>query len=86
MLATYEKARQWSLANPKELQKLLVTATKLPDAVIEKQLGERTDLPISKIGQQQKDTILAAGLALQKAEVIKADVDAKGRRRCPHRG
>ena len=45
MLATYEKARQWSLANPKELQKLLVTATKLRDAVIEKQLGERTDQP-----------------------------------------
>ena len=60
-----------------ELQKLLVAATKLPDAVIEKQLGERTDLSHSKIGQQQKDTILAAGLALQKAEVIKGDVDVK---------
>ncbi len=77
VLATYEKARQWSLDNPKELQKLLVAATKLPDAVIEKQLGERTELSHSKIGQQQKDTILAAGLALQKAEVIKADVDVK---------
>ncbi|MEQ1670718.1 MAG: aliphatic sulfonate ABC transporter substrate-binding protein, partial [Hyphomicrobium sp.] len=69
VLATYEKAREWSLANPAELHKLLVTATKLPDAVIEKQLKERTELTHSKIGQQQKDAILAAGLALQKAEV-----------------
>lgn len=78
VLATYEKARAWSIANPAELQKLLVAATKLPDAVIEKQLKERTDLSNSAIGQQQKDTILAAGLALQKAEVIKPDVNVAG--------
>ena len=77
MLATYEKARAWALANPKELQKLLVTATKLPDAVIEKQLSERTELTHSKIGQEQKDSILAAGLALQQAGVIKPDVDVR---------
>ena len=35
VLATYEKARQWSLANPAELKKSLVTATKLPDTVID---------------------------------------------------
>ncbi|CAA2143811.1 aliphatic sulfonate ABC transporter substrate-binding protein [Hyphomicrobium sp. ghe19] len=75
VLAAYEKAREWSIAHPAELQKLLVTATKLPDAVIAKQLGERTDLTFSKIGPLQRDTILAAGLALQKAEVIKPDVD-----------
>jgi sulfonate transport system substrate-binding protein len=77
VLATYEKAREWSLANPQELQKLLVAATKLPDSVIAKQLGERTELTYSKIGQEQKDTILAAGLALQQASVIKPDVDVK---------
>ena len=75
VLAAYEKARAWSLANPNDVRKLLVTATKLPEAVIEKQLSERTELTHSKIGQEQKDTILAAGLALQKAGVIKPDVD-----------
>ncbi|CCB66615.1 aliphatic sulfonate ABC transporter substrate-binding protein [Hyphomicrobium sp. MC1] len=75
VLAAYEKAREWSLAHPAELQKLLVTATKLPDAVIAQQLGERTDLTFSKIGPPQKETIVAAGLALQKAGVIKPDVD-----------
>ena len=38
---------------------------------------ERNDLTYSSIGDQQKETILAAGLALQKAGVIEADVDVK---------
>jgi sulfonate transport system substrate-binding protein len=77
VLAAYEQAREWSVAHPDELKAQLVAATKLPDAVIDRQLKERTDLSYSKIGQQQKDTILAAGLALQKAEVIKSDVNVQ---------
>ena len=38
---------------------------------------ERTELTHSTIGQPQIDTILAAGLALQEAGVIPADVDVK---------
>ncbi len=75
VIAAYEQAREWSIAHLDELKKQLVEVTKLPDAVIERQLKERTELTYAKIGQQQKDSILAAGLALQKAEVIKADVD-----------
>lgn len=77
VLAVYEQAREWSVAHPDELKTQLVEVTKLPDAVIERQLKERTDLSYSKIGQQQKDTILAAGLALQKAGVIKEDVNVQ---------
>jgi sulfonate transport system substrate-binding protein len=77
VLAAYEQAREWSIAHPDELKAQLVAATKLPDAVIERQLKERTELSYSKIGQQQKDTILAAGLALQKAGVIKPEVDVQ---------
>lgn len=77
VLAAYETAREWSIAHPDELKKQLVEVTKLPDAVIERQLKERTELTYSKIGQQQKDTILAAGLVLQKADVIKSDVDVQ---------
>ncbi|MDQ8697622.1 aliphatic sulfonate ABC transporter substrate-binding protein [Hyphomicrobium sp. LHD-15] len=77
VLAIYEQAREWAVAHPAELKAQLVAATKLPDAVIERQLKERTELTYSKIGQQQKDTILAAGLALQKAEVIKPDVNVQ---------
>lgn len=76
VLKVYEEARVWALANPKELAAVLVAATKLPDAVVAKQL-ERTDHSTSKIGDLQKQTILDAGLALQKAGVIKPELDVK---------
>ena len=77
VLATYEEARKYSLANYDELKKSLVTATKLPDEVADKQLKERTDLSYSRIGAPQRESILAAGLALQQAGVIDAKVDVK---------
>src|SRR6204780_528023 len=77
VLATYEEARRYSLANYDELKKSLVTATKLPDEVADKQLKERTDLSYSRIGAPQRESILAAGLALQQAGVIDAKVDVK---------
>lgn len=76
VLAVYETARQWSLANPKELSKSLIEATKLSDAVIAKQL-ERTELTHGPIGAAQSETIIAAGLALQEAGVLKPDVNIK---------
>src|SRR6202012_1909585 len=77
VLATYEEARKYSLANYDELKKSLVVPTKLPDAVADKQLKERTDLSYSRIGPPQRESILAAGLALQQAGVIDAKVDVK---------
>ncbi|MGA2055305.1 MAG: aliphatic sulfonate ABC transporter substrate-binding protein [Bradyrhizobium sp.] len=77
VLATYEEARKYSLANYDELKKALVTATKLPDEVADKQLRERTDLSSSRIGAPQRESILAAGVALQQAGVIDAKVDVK---------
>src|SRR3954463_513821 len=77
LLAVYEQARKYSLANYGEEQKAFIAATKLPVAVVDKQLKERTDLTYNKIGAEQRDSILQAGLALQKAGVIKADVDVK---------
>ena len=77
VLKVYEEARQWALKNPDELKKLLVAETKLPDAVIAKQL-ERTDLTNGSTNiASTKETILAAGLALQKAGVLEAKSDVK---------
>ena len=76
VLKAYEEARAFSLANPAELKKTLVTYTKLAEPVIERQL-ERTELTHSTIGQPQVDTILAAGLALQQAGVIAPGTDVK---------
>ena len=77
VLKVYEKARLWSLANPKEVVKLLAEAAKIPEKVAEKQLNERTELTHSRIGKPQQDSILAAGLALQQAGVLPADVDVR---------
>jgi len=77
VLAIYEDARKYALANYDELKKALVVATKLPDVVADKQLKERTELTYSRIGAPQRESILAAGLALQQAGVIDAKVDVK---------
>lgn len=77
VIKVYEAARQASVANPEKLKAEFIAATKLAPAVVEKQLKERTDLSSSKIGPAQNDAILAAGIALQKAGVIKPEVDVK---------
>jgi sulfonate transport system substrate-binding protein len=77
VLAVYEEARKYSLANYDEVKKAFIAVTKLPDAVVDKQLKERTELTHSKIGAPQRESILAAGLALQEAGVIAKNVDVK---------
>src|SRR4051812_42212620 len=77
VLAVYEEARKYSVANYAEVKKAFIAATKLPDAVVDKQLKERTELTHSRIGAPQRESILAAGLALQQAGVIPANVDVK---------
>jgi len=77
VLKVYEDARKFSLANYEEVKKVFIAVTKLPDAVVDKQLKERTELTHSKIGAPQRESILAAGLALQEAGVIKPNVDVK---------
>ena len=74
VLAVYERGRQWAQANPGELNKILAAAAKLPEPVAERQL-ERTQFVDPQPGDAQRQTIVAAGLALQGAEIIKADVD-----------
>jgi sulfonate transport system substrate-binding protein len=74
VLATYERARRWSVEHPAELKALMVAAMKLPDAVVARQL-ERNDLTSGMIGQTQAGTIIEAGKALQQAGVLPADVD-----------
>ena len=77
VLAAYEEARKWALENPAELKKIFIGVTKLPEAVVERQLSTRTELNHSVIGDPQRESILAAGLALQQAGVIPSDTDVK---------
>jgi sulfonate transport system substrate-binding protein len=75
VLATYEEARKYSLGHYDELKKTFIAVTKLPDNVVDKQLKERTELTHSRIGAPQRESILAAGIALREAGVIDAKVD-----------
>jgi len=77
VLATYEEARKYSLANYDDLKQTFMAITKLPDNVVDKQLKERTELTHNRIGAPQRESILAAGVALQQAGVIDAKVDVK---------
>jgi sulfonate transport system substrate-binding protein len=77
VLGVYEQARRWSLENPKELKKTFADFTKLSPAVVDRQIDTRTELTHSVIGEPQRESILAAGIALQGAGVIPANVDVK---------
>ena len=76
VLRQYERGRKWALANPAELRDILAKAARLKANVAAKQL-ERTDFTDSVPGEKPQASILAAGVALQKAGVIEAKVDVK---------
>jgi sulfonate transport system substrate-binding protein len=57
------------------LKRTFIAVTKLPEAVVDRQLKERTELTHSRIGAPQRESIAAAGVALQQAGVIPAGVN-----------
>jgi sulfonate transport system substrate-binding protein len=77
VLSVYDEARKYALDHYDELKADFIAVTKLPGNVVDKQLKERTELTYNKIGAPQRDSILEAGFALQKAGVISASVDVK---------
>ena len=77
VLGVYEDARKYCLSHYDDEKKVFMDVTKLPDAVADIQLKERTELTFNRIGPEQRDTILQAGLALQQAGVIPPSVDVK---------
>ncbi|MGB7079289.1 MAG: aliphatic sulfonate ABC transporter substrate-binding protein [Xanthobacteraceae bacterium] len=77
VLTVYDTARKYCLGNYDEEKRVFMSVTKLPAPVVDIQLKERTDLTNNRIGPAQRETILQAGFALQKAGVIPANVDVK---------
>jgi sulfonate transport system substrate-binding protein len=77
VLAVYENARKYALDHPDEVKASFIAATGLPEAVADKQLNERTDLSNGVIGEAQRNSILEAGLVLQKAGIVDAGVDVR---------
>jgi sulfonate transport system substrate-binding protein len=74
VLATYEKARLWTLQNQSEAKRVLATAAHLEDAVATK-VWERQDFTNSAIGPIQREPIRASGEILKKSELIDHEVD-----------
>ena len=77
VLAVYEVARKDSLANYDDLKKVFIGVTGLEGPVVDKQLKERTGLTFNVVGPAQRESILEAGIALQKSGIIKPNVDVK---------
>jgi sulfonate transport system substrate-binding protein len=77
VIAVYEQARKYCLDHYDDEKSVFMNVTKLPAEVVDIQLKERTELTFNKIGPQQRDSILQAGLALQQAGVIQPSVDVK---------
>jgi sulfonate transport system substrate-binding protein len=76
VLRAYERARAYALTHPDELRQTIATVARLAEPVVARQL-ERTELSHSVIGAAQSATILEAGLALQQAGVLPADIDVR---------
>src|SRR5204862_6621002 len=83
MLDLFEYALKYSLTNYAEEKHAFQAATKLSDAIADKQLKERTAITYNKIGAEQRDSIMQAGLDLQTARVIKDDVDVQTAQHVP---
>ena len=78
VLNLYERARTHALENIDELKAVTVEVTGLKPEVIDRQIDQRTDLTLPRISDPQRNSILAAGLALQEAGVIEKSVDVPG--------
>ncbi|QPC47483.1 aliphatic sulfonate ABC transporter substrate-binding protein [Mangrovibacillus cuniculi] len=76
VIAAYEEAREWAIANPEETAALLAEEAGIDLEVAKKQL-ERNDFSNSAINDDKKETILEAGRILQEVEVVKPSVDVE---------
>jgi sulfonate transport system substrate-binding protein len=74
VLAIYEKARLWTIANPTEAKQILANAAHLPDAVANK-VWDRQDFSNPVLGPEQRETIRASGEILKKSQLIDAEVN-----------
>jgi sulfonate transport system substrate-binding protein len=74
VLAVYEKARLWTLANPNEAREILANAAHLPDTVANK-VWQRQDFSSSVLGPEQRETIRASGEILKTSQLIDAGVN-----------
>jgi sulfonate transport system substrate-binding protein len=74
VIAAYERARLWVLANPDEAAKILAEEAKLNLAVAQLQL-KRTDFSNPRIGREHHDALRAAAPILVEEELVRKGTD-----------
>jgi sulfonate transport system substrate-binding protein len=78
VLAAYERARIYAIANPNELAAELVDAAGVSQEVAHIQLAERTDLSTPAIGSEHRATFTSTGEVLRRIGIIDGAVDVRG--------
>lgn len=74
VIEVYEKARKWAIENPEELAEILVKHAQISPEVARKQL-ERNDFSEPIPGEKQIEALNAAGVVLQKGDIIDKNTD-----------
>jgi len=76
VIEVYEKARTWTIKNPKEAAEILAEEASIPVDVAQKQL-ERNDFSGPVPGKDQQRSLIEAGKVLQNGEVIDEDANVE---------
>lgn len=74
VIAAYERARRWVIANPDEAAKILAEEAKLNLPVAQAQL-KRTDFSNPRIGREHHDALRAAAPILVEEELVRKGTD-----------
>lgn len=74
VIEVYEKARKWAIEHPEELAEILVKHAQISPEVAKKQL-ERNDFSEPVPGEKQIEALNAAGVVLQKSDIIDKNTD-----------
>ena len=74
VIAVYEKARKWMLANPEETAKIISEGAGLPVAVARMQLT-RADFSVSRPGPAQVQALKIAAPILEQEELVRKGAD-----------
>lgn len=75
VIAAYEKARKWIIANPEEAAKILAEEAKISLAVAKLQLGQRTDFSKPQPSAEHVDALKAAAPILLDEALVKPGTD-----------
>ncbi|EGI77728.1 aliphatic sulfonate ABC transporter periplasmic ligand-binding protein [Hylemonella gracilis ATCC 19624] len=75
VIAGYERARKWILANPEEAAKILADEAKIKIEVAKVQLSQRTDLSNPLPSKEHVDALQAAAPVLLAEELVRPNTD-----------